>query len=245
MKLIQQGNKEGRSLLLLPPMFSDASYLFNAFAPLGKDYALLSLDYDGYGTEVKGDFPSTNKEAEEIASLLMKKENGHVDFVYAASLGARIFMDLIKEKRLSFDRILLDGLCLYEDEEEARKYLSDWFLKEREKARSSFREGKDFLSSFYGEKEAPRLADLFMKTSEKTIKNSLVACTSYTFKEIDKSLQEKMTLLYGEKEDDYLPVTKTFEERYPFVKVDVIKGYTHMEMLRKGEVTSYLLKHLL
>ena len=84
-----------------------------------------------------------------------------------------------------------------------------------------------------------------MKTSEKTIKNSLVACTYYTFKEIDKSLQEKMTLLYGEKEDDYLPVTKTFEERYPFVKVDVIKGYTHMEMLRKGEVTSYLLKYLL
>lgn len=244
MKLLQEGQQKGKTILLLPPMLSDSQYLFSCFSSLGKKYRLLSLDYDGYGSEVKKDFPSAEKTAEEIISLLLKKEKGHVDYVYAASLGARIFMDVIKEKRLSFDRILLDGLCLYENEEEARKFLVDMFLDEREKARSSFAEGKKFISSFYGEKDAPRLSDLFMKTSKKTIVNSLIGCTSYTFRPIDESLQKKMTLLYGSKEDDYLPVSNTFEERYPLVKIVVTEGKNHMELLRNSLLGPYLEKYL-
>ena len=244
MKLLQEGQQEGKTILLLPPMLSDSQYLFSCFSFLGKKYCLLSLDYDGYGKEVKKDFSSAEKTAEEIVSLLLKKEKGHVDYVYAASLGARIFMDVIKEKRLSFDRILLDGLCLYENEEEARKFLVNMFLNEREKARSSFSEGKKFIASFYGEKDAPRLTDLFMKTSKKTIVNSLLGCTSYTFSPIDEALQKKMTLLYGAKEDDYLPVSKTFEERYPSVKIVSAEGKNHMELLRSGSLAPYLEKYL-
>lgn len=238
------GDKYNPTVLILPPMLSDAEYMEKRFSFLEERYFLVIPDYDGYGTEVNHDFTSAEEEANDILRCSLKKNYLPFAFVYAASLGARIFMELIKDNRFFFESCILDGLCLYEDEAEARDYLDRFFLSEREKARASFKYGKDFIASFYGETDSSRLADLFMRMSEKTILHSLISCTKYHFTDIAKSIQEKMTLFYGSKEDDYGPVTETFKERYPEVLLKVFEGYNHMELLRSDKLRETILAYL-
>ncbi|MBE6753376.1 MAG: alpha/beta hydrolase, partial [Ruminococcaceae bacterium] len=78
-----------------------------------REYHIIAVAADGYDPENKTLHATTGSyEAEQVAEYLVENYGGRIDVLYGASMGGVYTLELLKDPRLSFGTIIVDGLSV-------------------------------------------------------------------------------------------------------------------------------------
>ena len=208
-------------LFILAPFLSNKECIESYFEELKKDFSLILYVPSDHSD--KKDYLSYKEEIKDIFSFFKRNDIQRVKGIIGVSFGAKIALEMLQYPSISFDKMILDGLPLYENEEEKEKEFFQYYLEQQHIATTSFHDGKKFFTSLYGETYCKELTNQFIHISEKSIRNIVKDLTHTHILDIPSSLQRKITLLYGQREEIYHTYQNTLEERYPEIEIQVLE----------------------
>lgn len=114
MKFNEFGKGNKTTLLLMHGICSTWEMSFRPLIELAKkDFHIIAVAADGYDPENKDIHATTSEnEGKQVAEYLVENFDGKIDVLYGASMGGVYTLELLKDKRLSFGTIIIDGLSV-------------------------------------------------------------------------------------------------------------------------------------
>ena len=114
MKFNEFGKENKTTLLLMHGMCSTWEMSFKPLIELAQnEFHIIAVAADGYDPENKEIHATTSaNEAKQVADYLAENFDGKIDILYGASMGGVYTLELMTDKRLSFDTIIVDGLSV-------------------------------------------------------------------------------------------------------------------------------------
>lgn len=110
MKFYESGPMGGRTVMLLPGNFMTHRQ-FEAIAPrLAEKHRVVAVDFDGYDETGETTYTTAQDQAEKLAAYIREHLGGHVDLVYAESLGSCPAAFLTQIADVSIGGVILSGV---------------------------------------------------------------------------------------------------------------------------------------
>lgn len=110
MKFYESGVPDGKTVLLLPGNFMTHRQ-FEAIAPiLAREYHVIAVDFDGYDETGTTTYTTAQDQAEKLAAYAREHLGGHIDLVYAESLGSCPAAFLTRIPDITLGGVILSGV---------------------------------------------------------------------------------------------------------------------------------------
>ena len=108
MQFAKLGNRDGKTLLLLPGTACTWQLNFkNVLDALSERYHVIAVNYDGFEGDPNVLFTDMITVTEKIEDYILEHHGGRVDGAYGSSLGGSFVCLLIQRKRIHIDRAFI------------------------------------------------------------------------------------------------------------------------------------------
>ena len=238
MKFNEFGKGNKTTLLLMHGICSTWEMSFNPLIELAqKEFHIIAVAADGYDPENKDIHATTSAhEAEQVAEYLVENFGGRIDVLYGASMGGVYTLELLKDKRLSFDTIIVDGLSVTK----TPKFLTGGLRKitaniEASLIHSLMTKHQGIIVKALGLKSVDELEKMmYTNTSETTLFNTVYDTLGYDF-DYTRFGDNNVHIWCGSEEKSGLKTAKEIKSVCPSVKVMVFRNCGHGSLLTQPE----------
>lgn len=238
MKFNEFGTENKTTLLLLHGMCSTWEMSFKSLIELAeKDFHIIAVATDGYDPEHKEIHATTTEnETKQIAEYLVEHFDGKIDILYGASMGGVYTLNLLADKRLSFDTIIVDGLSVTK----LPKILTGKLRKTTAKLEASLihsimTKHQKLIVKVLGLSGVDELRQMmYTETSKTTLFNTIYHMAVYDF-DYTRFKDENVHIWSGSEEKVCLKTAKEIETACPTVKVKVFDGCGHGTLLTQPD----------
>lgn len=252
MKFYESGVPGAKTVMLLPGNFMTHRQ-FEEIAPkLAETYRVIAVDFDGYDETGETAYTSAQDQAEKLASYIRQHLDGHVDLVYAESLGSCPAAFLTQIEDIDLGGVILSGV----------QYLHWGILDPLVVAISSpmthsvmrhfVREGRLNLPGFLvkslgrsGESINKLVRQLCRNATKETTKATFVTGTEFYPKHVRSwrpNANARVALWYGGKEKNMGKAERELRRAFPQMKVRVFEGMGHGENVEHPDLVIRELK---
>lgn len=108
MQFTEMGNRDGKTLLLLPGTACTWQLNFkNVLDALSERYHVIAVNYDGFEGDPNALFTDMITVTEKIEDYILEQHGGRVDGAYGSSLGGSFVGLLIQRKRIHIDHAFI------------------------------------------------------------------------------------------------------------------------------------------
>lgn len=108
MQFTEMGNRDGKTLLLLPGTACTWQLNFkNVLDALSERYHVIAVNYDGFEGDPNALFTDMITVTEKIEDYILARHGGRVDGAYGSSLGGSFVGLLIQRKRIHIDHAFI------------------------------------------------------------------------------------------------------------------------------------------
>lgn len=246
MKFYESGVPGGKTILLLPGNFMTHRQ-FEVIAPmLAREHRVICLDFDGYDETGGTTYTTAQDQAEKIAAYIREQLNGHVDLVYAESLGSCPAAFLTQIPDIRVDGMILSGV----------QYLHWGVLDPAIVALTApmthavmqhfIRDGRLNLPGFLvrslgrdGDSLNALVRQLCQNSSRETVRATFVAGTEFYPWHVrywSPQPDRRIALWYGGKEKNMHRAEKELRRAFPSLLVHIFDGMGHGENVEHPEM---------
>jgi len=238
MKFNEFGKGNNTTLLLMHGMCSTWEMSFKSLIEIAqKEYHIIAVAADGYDPENKDLHATTSSfEAEQVAEYMVEHYGGRIDVLYGASMGGVYTLELLKDKRLSFGTIIIDGLSVTK---------TPWFLKGRLRKTAAKIESaliynlmtkhQKLIVKALGLSGVDELTKMmYLDTSRTTLFNTVYDTLGYDF-DYTRFEGANVHVWSGSEEKVCLKTAREIKSVCPSVKVKVFDNCGHGSLLTQAE----------
>lgn len=223
------------AILILHPLFLSGEEIKHAglFSTLRKNYRLVFPDFPAHGSRRHESFVDIDQAIRDLVQTL-DREEPETNFAASIglSLGGRILLELqTRPDSARFGTAILDGVPLAENWTNQRKKSLRLFKIIGAISRTLPALTKKSLRKLYGEEAAQRMFANLRGMEDASLQNIVKACTN-PLPPLTADQLASCTFFYGDREDDYKRIA-ALHKQYPSAKLQVHKGFNHIEFCSK------------
>ena len=238
MKFNEFGKENKTTLLLMHGICSTWEMSFRPLIELAqRDFHIIAVAADGYDPENKDIHATTSEhEAQQVADYLVENFGGRIDILYGASMGGVYTLELLKDKRLSFDTIIVDGLSVTKMPE----FLTGSLRKttanvEASLIHSLMTKHQGIIVKALGLSSIEELQKMmYTDTSKTTLFNTVYDTLGYNF-DYTRFEGNNVHIWSGSDEKSGLKTAREIKITCPSVQVTVFKNCGHGSLLTQPE----------
>lgn len=236
MDFIEVNKENKKTILLIHPLGFTAEAMKNLIADkLPSDYRYIIPELAGHGKS-KEVFKSTEIEAKKIEDYLLEKGIREIDLALGASLGGLVLLNLLNSKKIKFNKCIFEA-CSLSEGSKIKEILARKFVMDKQKKALKDREfALDEIEKFYGKQWSNIIADTLIGMDKKSVTNLVKTFVYVKVPKLSKADQEKCIFCYGSEEFNLKDSKKILEKKLPKVKVKILKGYNHCEIIAKDNL---------
>ncbi|MCV7153773.1 alpha/beta fold hydrolase [Mycolicibacterium pyrenivorans] len=110
MQFHQFGTANPHRLMLIHGLATTWQQSFGAVIPrLAANYHVIAVGMDGHDPNERREFSTSAAAATSAAEFVRREFDGHLDALYAASLGCTVAMSMVIREKVHVDHLVLDG----------------------------------------------------------------------------------------------------------------------------------------
>lgn len=106
------GNKEKRSLLLIPGLGVSHEIFLPLIDVLKDDFYIVAVGIDGFLLGQTSQYTSIDDQAMQAARYVRENLDGHLDVAYGLSLGGKILSRILERNEIAIDHAIMDAAPL-------------------------------------------------------------------------------------------------------------------------------------
>ncbi len=238
MKFNEFGKSNETTLLLMHGMCSTWEMSFKPLIELAqKEFHIIAVAADGYDPENKDIHGTTSAhEAEQVAKYLIEHFDGKIDILYGASMGGVYTLELLKDKRLSFGTIIVDGLSVTK----LPKIFTGKLRKTTANIETSLIYGlmtkhQSIIVKALGLSSVEELQKMmYTDTSKTTLFNTIYDTLGYNF-DYTRFKGNNVHIWSGSEEKACLKTVREIKKACPTVKVKIFRNCGHGSLLTQPQ----------
>lgn len=193
MKINVYGESKLPKILILHPMEITGAELYHIFSPyLEAKYCIVAPDQGAHGDS--GAYLSQEAEFGMLTDYLTEHHLTDFQAIYAASMGCTLGVELIGDKRFSFNHIWFDGACFSENASFMNFIMRSMFLRKAKQMRKNPTLPPSNLLQMYGPELGELMKKNFVRFSDDDIKRICYSCTHYHLRQVPTEIQKKCIL---------------------------------------------------
>ena len=109
MEIRQFGNRNGKSIMLLHGNLMCWRQFEDLIPLLEKEYSVYAVSFDGFDGTGDTTYTTAQAQADKLESYIISQLSGHLDMLFAESLGCGPAVLLRSSRRVTIDRMILSG----------------------------------------------------------------------------------------------------------------------------------------
>lgn len=230
MKIVESGNREGKTLLLVHAMLMDPELSFQKLNELLKeDYHILTLFLDGDRGE--GTFSSITDQAKKATQLLKKQGFEKINGALGVSMGSNLLVEMLALSPDLFDKAVLDAPFL--------THIPSWYchvagpgiarkihklIASRDKAKINALASK--MNPFPDQK-IDIAKDVDYALSYESIKNQGISSKTTNLSGYLRYVQSSVIVICGSEEKWALKSYRKLKHYLPKLELHTFEGHSH------------------
>ncbi len=249
MRILEYGDINNPTIILVHG-FESPYQIWNKYIEHYKEkYYVLVPILPGHDVEEKSEFISFDIIAKEIEDYCISKAINHVFAIYGMSMGGILTSYLWKNKRLTFEKVILESSPLLSFEGWMTKLLTKQYLSITQKARERDRKTvRNAINSMVTEDVLDVFLELLDNISDVTIKNYLREVGKFKLPTDIDTPDTQIIYFYGGKSNEFIfrNVARYIRKNYKNAITICLKGKGHCEdaLLRPDEWILQLDKYI-
>lgn len=238
MKFNEFGKGNNTTLLLMHGMCSTWEMSFKPLIELAQnEFHIIAVAADGYDPENKEIHATTSEhEAKQVAEYLVRNFDGKIDILYGASMGGVYTLELLKDSRLSFNTIIVDGLSVTKTPEIFKGKLRKTVAGiESGLIYNLMTKHQELIIKVLGLSSIEELQKMmYTNTSKTTLFNTVYDTIVYDF-DYTRFKNNNVHIWSGSDEKVCIKTAKEIKKVCPSVKVRLFKDCGHGSLLTQPE----------
>lgn len=176
MRILEYGNINNSTIMLVHGFESPYQIWIDYIEHYKENYHILVPILPGHDVREKSEFNSFDDTAKEIENYCISKSINHIYAIYGMSMGGVVASYLWKNKRLTFEKVILESSPLLPFGKYMTQMLIKQYLSITQKARERNRKVvRNAINSMVTEDMLDVFLELLDNISDETIKNYLYA----------------------------------------------------------------------
>ena len=232
MRILEYGDSNNPTIMLIHG-FESPYQIWGAYIEHYKrNYHVLVPILPGHDVQEKSEFISFHAAAKEIEDFCISKSIDHIYAVYGMSMGGVMASYLWKNKRLTFEKIILESSPLLPFGNIVTKMLTKQYLSITRKARARDRRTvQNAVNSMVTEEMLDVFLELLDNISDTTIENYLHEVGQFKLPADIDTPNTQVVYFYGGKITEFIfkRVAGYFRKNYKNATVICLKGKGHCE----------------
>lgn len=177
MEYIDINKDKEKIVLLIHPMFSSAEGMKKLIADnIGNEYRYIIPDLSAHGKFIDRKYLSVKQESENLYNYFKENDIAEVSFVFGASIGGVVLLELLKHKDIKIVKALFEGCSLCQNASVLEFIIRNIVLYERKKAIKNSDSANGKIISIYGETMGRMMAENLIRIDKQSIKNICYDC---------------------------------------------------------------------
>lgn len=232
MRILEYGSVNNPTIMFIHG-FESPYQIWNDYIEHYKaKYHILVPILPGHDVEEKSEFISFDDVAREIEDYCIIKSIDHIYAIYGMSMGGVLTSYLWKNKRLSFDKVILESSPLLSFGKFMTQMLTKQYLSITRKARERNRKVvRNAINAMVTEDMLDVFLELLDNISDETIKNYLYEVGQFKLSADIDTPNTQILYLYGGKVKEFVfrSVAKYIKKNYKNAITICLKGKGHCE----------------
>lgn len=197
-----------------------------------EDYHVVIPALNSHTSEMKTEFISIKKEAEEIENYITSNYGGEVFALCGLSMGGAIAYTILANQKLKIKNVILDGAPLVPAGSMLKSIMTNNYLAIAEKSKARDKKTlKNFGKNFLPEKYLDDYLAFIDNTSNESIKNMIASVSNVSFSTDINLENTKLMYIHGTKANEYLAKksARLIARHYIDAYVITFKGDRHCQ----------------
>jgi len=250
MRILEYGNIDNPTIMLVHGFESPYQIWHDYIEYYKVKYHILVPILPGHDVQEKSEFISFDVTAKEIEEYCMSKSIDHIFAIYGMSMGGVLTSYLWKNKRLTFEMVILESSPLLSFEKWMTQILTNQYLSITQKARERNKKVvRNAINSMVTEEMLDVFLELLDNISDTTIKNYLHEVGKFKLPADIDTPNTQIVYFYGGKINEFIfrNVAKYIEKNYKNAITICLRGKGHCEdaLLHPSERIKQLNKYII
>ncbi len=250
MRILEYGNINNPTIMLVHGFESPYQIWFDYIEHYKENYHILVPILPGHDVQEKSEFISFDDTAKEIENYCISKSINHIYAIYGMSMGGVLTAYLWKNRRLTFEKVILESSPLLPFEKYMTQVLIKQYLSITQKARERNRKVvRNAINSMVTEDMLDVFLELLDHISDETIKNYLYAVGRFKLPADIDTPNTQIVYFYGGKFNEFVfrNAAKYIKKNYKNAVTVCLKGKGHCEdaLLHSNEWLMQLDKYII
>ena len=191
MRILEYGNTNNPTIMLVHGFESPYQIWIDYIEHYKENYHILVPILPGHDVQEKSEFNSFDDTAKEIENYCISKSINHIYAIYGMSMGGVLASYLWKNKRLTFEKVILESSPLLPFGKYMTQMLIKQYLSITKKARERNQKVvRNAINSMVTEDMLDVFLELLDNISDETIKNYLYAVGQFKLSDVDTPIPE-------------------------------------------------------
>lgn len=232
MRILEYGNINHPTIMLVHGFESPYQIWHDYIEHYKTKYHILVPILPGHDVQEKSEFVSFDITAKEIEDYCISHSCDHIYAIYGMSMGGVLTSYLWKNKRLSFDMVILESSPLLSFEKWMIQILTKQYLTITRKARErNIKVVRNAINSMVTEEMLDAFLELLDNISDTTIKNYLYGIGQFKLPADIDTPNTQVIYFYGGKVNEFVfrNVAKYIKKHYKNATTICLKGKGHCE----------------
>lgn len=250
MRILEYGNTNNPTIMLVHGFESPYQIWIDYIEHYKENYHILVPILPGHDVQEKSEFNSFDDTAKEIENYCISKSINHIYAIYGMSMGGVLASYLWKNKRLTFEKVILESSPLLPFGKYMTQMLIKQYLSITKKARERNQKVvRNAINSMVTEDMLDVFLELLDNISDETIKNYLYAVGQFKLPSDVDTPNTQIIYFYGGKINEFVfrNVAKYIKKNYKNSITICSKGKGHCEdaLLHSNEWIDRLDKYII
>lgn len=232
MKILEFGDTGKRKIILIHG-FQCPWQVWEKYIEYYKDnFHIIVPIMSGHNPEVKEDFVSFSSDAKEIEDYMLSHYGKDVYAVYGMSMGGVLAATLWQNKRLSIDKVILDGSPIISLNGLMKSFMKKFYIDITHKSqRRDKKTVEQATKSIISEENLDYFLEVLDHMSDVTIENSIDSIADFKLSQNINTPDTVVHFFHGTAPNEMFAKksAKYVKKYYPTTKVKCFKGKFHCE----------------
>ena len=232
MRILEYGSRSNPTIMFIHGFESPYQIWFDYIEHYREKYHILVPVLPGHDVQKKSEFISLAITAKEIEDYCISKSIDHIYAVYGMSMGGVLASCLWKNKRLTFEKVILESAPLLSFNKYMTQILTKQYVSITQKARKRNKKTvQNAVNSMVTEDMLDVFLELLDNISDETIKRYLNEVGAFNLPSDIDTPNTQIVYFYGGKISEFIfrSVAKYIRKNYKKAATICLKGKGHCE----------------